>query len=267
MRYEDTPGTQEYGCAAVICTAVETESRSLRQVFGGGWSRVRVPGDSQRYYESTFMDKHGNGQLAITCQQDIMGMTAASVLATKAAMLFRPRYLIMCGIAAGICKDADQMYGDVLVPSTVWDYSTGKVVGPNESELHFGAVGFLPRPNPMYLDSELKKLMQELKKPNACEFHLHTGPLACGPSVMANEFAVDFQVRALYPSTVGLDMESYGVFLAASNALEPKPRALVVKSVCDYANEEKDDQYQTFAAFTASRFVEDLLCNHLDFDD
>ena len=62
-------------------------------------------------------------------------------------------------------------------------------------------------------------------------------------------------------------MESYGVFLAASNALEPKPRALVVKSVCDYANEEKDDQYQTFAAFTASRFVEDLLCNHLDFDD
>ena len=166
-------------------------------MFGGGWSRVRVPGDSQRYYESTFVDKHGNGQLAITCQQDIMGMTAASVLATKAAMLFRPRYLIMCGIAAGICKDADQMYGDVLVPSTVWDYSTGKVVGPDESELHFGAVGFLPRPNPMYLDSELKKLMQELKKPNACEFHLHTGPLACGPSVMANEFAVDFQVRAL----------------------------------------------------------------------
>ncbi|MBR3224014.1 MAG: hypothetical protein IKF78_01685 [Atopobiaceae bacterium] len=241
MRYEDTPDAQEYGCAAVICTAVEAESVSLRQIFGGGWSRIHVPGDTQRYYEATFVDKNGNGQLAITCQQDVMGMPAASVLATKATMLFRPRYLIMCGIAAGICKDADQMFGDVLVPSTAWDYSTGKVVGPDKSEIHFGSIGFLPRLHSLRLDPELKELMDELSKPDACEFHLQTDPLACGPSVMANEFAVDLHVRSLLPSTVGLGMESYGVFLAASNALEPRPKALAIKSVCDYADEEKND--------------------------
>lgn len=50
---------------------------------------------------------------------------------------------------------------------------------------------------------------------------------------MANEFVVNLTVRSLNPTTVGLDMESYSVFLAASKALEPRPKALVVKSICD----------------------------------
>ena len=256
-----------YGCAAVICTAVVTESQSLKQTFGGGWSRIHIPGDKQDYYETTFTDKHGRGQLAITCQQSIMGMTAASALATKATMLFRPRYLIMCGIAAGILKHTGQMYGDVLVPDVVWDYSTGKLVGPDESEIHYGDVGFLPRPQAMRLDPDLKSIVDRLCNSTECEFHVQSGPLACGTSVMANKTAVDMSVRLLSPSTVGLDMESYAIFHAASIALEPKPKAIVVKSICDYANEEKDDRYQSFAAFTASRFVEYLLTEEFEFDD
>lgn len=255
-----------YGCAAVICTAVVRESKSLKQTFGGGWNLIHVPGDSQQYYEATFVDKHGRGQLVVTCQQDIMGMAAASALATKATMLFRPRYLIMCGIAAGIRKDDGQLYGDVLVPDVVWDYTTGKFVGPDESEMKFGDIGFLPRPQIQYLDPELKELVNRLSEPNACEFHLHTGPLACGTTVMANEIAVDMSVRSLSPTTVGLDMESYAVFLSASNAIEPKPKPLVVKSICDYANAEKGDEYQAFAAYTASRFVEYLLANELEYE-
>ncbi|MBR3159577.1 MAG: hypothetical protein IKF14_10810 [Atopobiaceae bacterium] len=138
----------------------------------------------------------------------------------------------------------------------VWDYSTGKVVGPDEPEIRFGDVGFLPRPQAMHLDPKLKEVIDHLCEPGACEFRLQSGPLACGTSVMANEFVVNITVRSLNPTTVGLDMESYSVFLAASKALEPRPKALVVKSICDYANAEKDDQYQMFAAFTASRFVE-----------
>ncbi|MBR3160649.1 MAG: hypothetical protein IKF14_16300 [Atopobiaceae bacterium] len=56
---------------------------------------------------------------------------------------------------------------------------------------------------------------------------------------MANERAVNLGIKNLYPETVGLDMESYGIFFAASMAPDPKPKALVAKSVCDYGNEEK----------------------------
>lgn len=254
-----------YGCAAVICTAVETETQSLGQTFDGSWRLIRMSNDPQRYYGTNFSDKHGQMQRVITCQQDMMGMAAASALATKAIHTFRPRYLIMCGIAAGIGEVGKQIYGDVLVPDVVWDYSTGKVVGPNESEIRFGDVGFLPRPHSIALDPYLRDLVHRLCKPGACEFHLETGPLACGTSVMANESVVDKRVRALFPTTVGLDMESYSIFLAAAKASRPQPKALVVKSICDYANSEKSDQYQSFAAFTSSRFVEYLLTEELDF--
>lgn len=258
-------GNAEYECGAVICTAVEVESESIEQIFGGSWRQLRVPGDEQHYFETTFTDKHGRTQRVITCQQDMMGMSAASALATKATMLFRPRYLIMCGVAAGIRSENEQLYGDVLAPNVVWDYSTGKFVGPDESEIRFGDVGFLPRPQPMYLDLDLMTLMERLSESGACEFHVQTGPLACGTSVMANSSMVDSTVRSLNPATVGLDMESYSVFLAASHVPDPKPKALVVKSICDYANADKDDRFQAFAAFTASRFVEYLLTQELEF--
>ncbi len=254
-----------YGCAAVICTTTETETRSLMQTFGGTWVPLRRPHDHQRYFETSFIDKHGTEQWVLTCQQDIMGMAAASALATKVTLVFRPRYLIMCGIAAGISKIADQVYGDVLVPSEVWDYSTGKVVGPDEAELHFGGVGFLPRPQSKRIDPELKKLIDRLSVPGACEFHVQTGLLACGTSVMANQIAIDKRVHALEPTTMGLDMESYGIFLGAESASDPRPKALVIKSVCDYANELKSDEYQTLAAFTSSRFAEYLLTKELDY--
>ena len=39
-------------------------------------------------------------------------------------------------------------------------------------------------------------------------------------------------------------MESYGIFYAAANATHPKPKAIVIKSICDYADSKKSDQYQ-----------------------
>lgn len=265
MIHNNSFSAPDYKCAAVVCTAVETESASLLQTFDGSWTRLRMQGDAQRYYQTTFRDRFGKLQQVITCQQDVMGMASTSALATKAIFLFRPRYIIMSGIAAGIGAESEQLYGDVLIPDIVWDYSTGKYVGPNESEIRFGDVGFLPRPQSLYLDPDLKRIIERLSKPGACKFHVHMGPLACGTSVVANRTAVDARIRALYPATIGLDMESYSVFLAASKANNPKPKALVVKSICDYANNEKSDQYQRFASFTSSRFVEHLLIHELEF--
>ena len=254
-----------YGCAAVICTTTKTETKSLMQTFDGTWKALDRPHDQQRYYETTFVDKHGNKQWVVTCQQSIMGMAAAAALTTKATLVFRPRYLIMCGIAAGISRSGQQVYGDVLVPSVVWDYMTGKVVSADESDITFGGIGFLPRPQSRRIDPELKALIERLSKPGACEFHVQTGLLACGTYVMANKEAVDASVHALKPQTMGLDMESYGVFLGAESASDPRPKALVVKSVCDFANEQKSDEYQALAAYTSSRFAEYLLTKELEY--
>lgn len=246
-----------YETFVVILTATNIEEESIHDRFEG-WRLLRIPGDKQRYFE-TFLEINGEKKRLITARQEIMGMTATSALAMKATSNFVPKYLFMAGIAAGIKSESGQMYGDVLVPDTVWDYSTGKYVGPDESEIRFGDVGFLPRPTYLRTDASLMEIVKQTIDDPDNEFHVHVGPLACGTNVVANAKVVDKQVRALFPNTIGLDMESYGVYYAAHNAMRPRPKPLVIKSICDYANSEKDDRFQRFAAYTSSGYVKYLL--------
>lgn len=247
----------EYGCMAVILTAVEIESRSVRHLFDS-WKKIHIAGDLQEYYE-THISRDGKELRIITCQQSVMGMTAATLMAAKAVQAFRPKYLILCGIAAGIGKEAEQMYGDVIVPDMIWDYSTGKFVGREESEIRFGDVGFLPRPVMIDTDEEIIDIVKSTQGREDNEFHVHIGPMACGTYVMANREMVEKRVKSLFPRTVGLDMESYSVSYTAANITDPKPVAIVAKSICDFANSEKSDQYQRFAAYTSSGYVKYLL--------
>ena len=249
---------------AVILTAVEVETASIMSSFDG-WKRKKLPGDEQRYFEA-FLERDGQSYPIITAQQAVMGMTASSSLAMKAIYTFHPEYLIMSGIAAGTGEESLQMYGDVLVPDMIWDYSTGKYVGPDEAEIRFGDVGFLPRPVSIATDPELLTIIRDTIGAEDNEFHVHVGPLACGSSVVANSNMVDKQIKALFPHTIGLDMESYSVYYAAANACEPKPKAIVVKSICDFANSEKGDKFQRFAAYTSAGYVNYLLRKHLPVD-
>ena len=88
---------------------------------------------------------------------------------------------------------------------------------------------------------------------NQC--HVHIGPMACGTSVVANRDVLEKQVRSQLQGTVALDMESYAVAYAAEHAVEPRPVPLIIKSVCDYADAQKSDQYQKFAAFTSCEYA------------
>ena len=252
-----------YLSTAVILTAVEVETASIKKVFGQ-WSTINVEGDQQTYYETAATNTAGTEMRIITAQQKVMGMTACTMLACKAINLFRPKYLIMSGIAAGTSESFTHMYGDVIVPDITWDYTTGKYVGPDESEIRFGDIGFLPRPISIKTDSGVLEKVYAAQKSPDNEFQVHVGPMACGSCVVANEEVVERQIKALFPSTIGIDMESYSVCFAAENASDPKPLAIVAKSICDYANSEKDDRFQKFAAFNSASFINYLLINHLD---
>ena len=73
------------------------------------------------------------------------------------------------------------------------------------------------------------------------------------------------QVYSQYQHTAGLDMESYAVVYAANHSNDPKPIPIIVKSVCDFADSQKSDDYQRFAAYTSCGFVKDLLEKVLDY--
>ncbi len=163
------------------------------------------------------------------------------MLSGKLITHFRPEYLIMCGIAACIGQESEHFYGDIIIPDKVWDCSSGKFTAPGKPAITFGNIGFLPRPVALSLDDSILETVRKLE--GNCEFQFVIAPMACGSSVVANRAVVKRQIDSFMPETVGLDMESYGVFYAARNASHPRPKAIVIKGICDYADSEKTDKY------------------------
>jgi nucleoside phosphorylase len=250
--------TKTYDYYIALITVTETEEAGLRYIYDD-WKELLLDGDTQKYYETSF-ERDGKRLKVVTARQNEMGMTAAGVLTMKMIAAFRPKYVIMVGIAAGIAhrNAVDQVYGDVVVPNVVWDYSSGKFVAAHRASVTFGGLGYIPRPRSIKTDETMLEAVSRAMESNENEYHIHIGPMACGTTVVANSEIVEKQVHSQYGNTAALDMESYAVMYAVKEAPAPKPNALVIKSVCDYANEEKSDQYQKFAAFTSAQFTKFL---------
>ncbi len=243
---------------AAIITAVNVETDGVRHIFGE-WRRALVGDDGQEYFETEFVNG-GRVLHLVMAQQHEMGMTAAAALTVKLINAFEPKYILMPGIAAGICDDS--IYGDVLIPDVVWNYSNGKYVTVTENGE--ARVSFMPRPKALYLDGDIKSIVRRMADNHETEVHIITGPMACGSAVVSNSKVVDELVRKQFPDTVGLDMESYAVFYAAQNSGK-NAKPIVMKSICDYANDEKSDLYQKFAAYTSAECAKEMLEKFLPF--
>lgn len=252
--------TYQYGVALITATSMETAA--VMQMYD--WREINFDNDMQTYYETQFM-RDNTFYKVVTTQQNAMGMTAAAALSMKLIEHFRPRYLIAVGIAAGVAlKDVEeQIYGDVVVADEIWDYSTGKFVSPKESEIRYGNIGFLPRPAVIRMQSELRKYVETAAKSKENQCHVFIGTMATGSAVVANREILDKQIHSQFRHTAGLDMEAYGIAYAAENATAPRPAPIVIKSVSDFADSHKNDQYQKFAAYTSVEFARLLFEKYL----
>ena len=255
-----------YGCSAALLSVTDTEYSAVLHFHD--WEPFRMPGDDQPY-ERTSFTRGGREYSLIHAKIGEMGMTAAAACAMKIICTFRPRYLIMVGIAAGVALSdvAEQIYGDVIVPDVVWNYAVGKFVSPDTAYITYGDVGFLPRSTSVAIPERIMPYVRAAAASEENQCHVLIGPMACGSTVVANRSILEKQVHSQFKSTMGLDMESYAVVYAALHSADPKPVPLIVKSVCDYANSEKSDQYQKFAAYTSCEFAKLLYERFLPMED
>ena len=246
----------DYKSFAALIYVTDTEEEAVLRMFD--WKEKTFDNDSQLYRIADF---EKNGMQIIAARQDEMGMTASATLTMKLIEHFRPKYVIMPGIAAGAMDEADeeQMYGDVVLADMVWNYSNGKYVSKDKASIVFGEIGFLPRPTVVNVDKELLGYFEKAVKSVKNETHVHVGAMASGSTVVANKMILNQQVKSQFVSTKGLEMEGYGVAYAASRATKPQPKAIIAKSVCDFADSRKSDMYQKFAAYTSCEFVKLLI--------
>ena len=245
---------KEYNAFAALIYVTDVEESAVMRMYE--WTKLQFENDDQLYYRIEF-----NGKIIIAARQDEMGMTASATLTMKIIEHFRPKYIIMPGIAAGTLDESknEQLYGDVVIANMVWNYSNGKYVPKEEASIVFGEIGFKPRPTVVSIDSDLIPYFKKAINSVDNETYVHIGAIASGSAVVANKEILEQQVKGQFETTKALEMEGYGVAYAASHATKPRPKAIIAKSVCDFADSRKSDKFQKFAAFTSCEFVKLMI--------
>ena len=89
---------------------------------------------------------------------------------------------------------------------------------------------------------------------------LIVGELACGPDVRKDEYGETLVQLAGFRKTVAIDMESFTIMKTGRDENIP---TCVVKSVCDYGDNEKNDDYHSYAAQTSAAFVLFMIRDYL----
>lgn len=257
----------EYDIAFI--TAVDIEDRELSKQFTN-WTTLNISNDPT-IYQTTKIITDEKEIRVVKAMQNEMGMTSAAVLTSKLITNFRPKFVVMVGISAGINKEYN--LGDIIFASEMWNYSSGKYVLDDKDS----KIKLLPDPRYVQVEQSIieksrqnfDKILSDIQSNfnySKSILRIANGSLACGSAVVASEEVVKDYVLAHSRKTIGLDMESYGVGYACVNSQTIKPKFMVIKSICDFADESKNDSAHEYAAYTSSAFAKHFVLNYLDFD-
>ena len=250
---------------AILCALNQPELAALKKSFGGEsqWKTIDRNDLTHLFAETRIRTRAGTALRTVATTSTSMGLTGAAIAATHLILGFRPRLLVMPGIAAGT---KDGALGDILIADPSVDYASGKV------ELRNGVREFLPDPYPIPIDARLRNVLRDAARmaplleavrakwsgdhPSR-SLKLHVGALGAADQVINDPTKV-LEIRKNWRRLVGIEMETYAVYRAAHEAPSPKPMFLAMKSVCDFAD-KKSDNWQEYAAFTSSEFLYNLL--------
>lgn len=260
-------------CDVLLITAVPIETNSVVEL-SDAWEYVQIPEDPTVYRKTCFKKENSDDISIIHVQQSDMGMTVAAAITSKAILTFKPKIIVMVGIAGGLGNDVK--LGDIIVATDVWNYSSGKYVDVNDNN----EIKIVLNPDPKHLLMQVslkdkllaqnyEQILNDIKNsfynplPSKA-LNVHFGQMACGTAVVASQELVAKQVKAHSRKVLGLDMESYGVCYASSSTTTPEVPTLIIKSVSDFADKDKNDKAQEYASYTSARFAKYIIENILD---
>lgn len=189
-----------------------------------------------------------------------MGRSNAGVWAAGAIRKFRPRFILIVGIAGGI--EGVVSLGDVLVADQILDYELQKL---QEAGLQIRPEVYRADPRLLWgaqnLPAAAWQQAASEKRPDTDSPRCHIGPVASGDKVIADAAALA-PYRGLFPKLLGVEMEAGGVANAVYQSVV-SPGLLMIRGVSDLADAAKGSQkveaWRPYAAANAAAFAVALL--------
>lgn len=239
----------------ILCALKDPEFESLMQL-PWYWEEF-MPISDNVFVRKGFFYSNGKKITVAATHAQRMGMVTTAILSSYLINYFSPKVVAMVGICAGVKGKVN--IGDVVFADPAWDYQSGKIVRENDitkfsSAPHHIIPSQMVRTwaNVLSSDGNLQSHLKETVQGYENKIGLVIGPMATGSAVLADENAI-VEIKCQHRELVAIEMETYGLFSAAISSNRPQPLFFSMKSVCDFANSEKNDDYQLFASQASAR--------------
>jgi nucleoside phosphorylase len=200
--------------------------------------------------ETYFVGRFGELNAVMTkCRMGSAGPGSATLAADQAQRIWRPRAIIMVGIAFG--KDqTKQQYADVLVASEVIFYEQQRV-GVGEIIQR----GIIPPSNPTLLNRFDNAVGWNFIRPDGAKAACRLGPILSGEKLV-DDLEFKASLFRTFPQAIGGEMEGAGLCAAAIRSSVPW---ILVKAICDWGDGKKRNKHQPLAAAAAVSLVHHVL--------
>jgi nucleoside phosphorylase/CheY-like chemotaxis protein len=263
-----TDGSTFHSTLGIVVGLEGVELDSIK-ALDGSFEQVHVAHDPIRYFKGRFESATASLDVVVAAAPR-MGMPVSAVVATKLIESFRPRYLAMSGICAGV--KSKTKIGDILVADPCWDWGSGKITSTKS-----GKDEFLEAPYHWRLNTDLRNRIKDLADDQEFLDHLHAAwphrkpkaspgvkidAVATGGSVIGREAAMQ-AIRRQHKNLIGIEMEIYAVLMAGELASHPRPTCFAMKAVCDFGDEAKRDFAHRYAAYTSASFLKEFALRYL----
>lgn len=193
--------------------------------------------------------------LTVICTSFLgMGQINAALAVKDAVNYYKVSKVILTGICGGI--DREMKYGDIIISDQIVDYELAKIksddlqVRWNVYRSDFELVQGMRMFKSDSWSSYLKRVFPdfEYKKPN-----VYSGIVLSGNKVIANNEEIK-RFKKTWVKALAVEMEASGI-AAALYQMKNAPSFVMVKAICDFADSEKNDDWQEYAAYASAIFV------------
>lgn len=249
----------------LLVTALPEERDALLRRLPGFERVVPRKDDVHVYFRAQLPVVDGAGTYRIVVLPLLgMGRVNAATATAEAVKRWRPRHVVLVGIAGGVAARSVSL-GDLLISEQVVDYELQKLteqgievrwsVHKASRRLYAAALNVLG-------DAWTKGI--EVKRPAEGAPRIHLGPIASGDKVVAVERVLT-EYRNVWPTLIGVEMEAAGV-ASACFAAARQPEFFMVRGVSDLADAQKNTpavaEYRAYACDVAASYTVELLKSH-----
>jgi Flp pilus assembly protein TadD/nucleoside phosphorylase len=244
----------------VIITALEEERDAVLSKLRGSRPLDKGEKDIHTFYSarvSTSRRDKSKYQVIVTSLLN-MGPITATAQTVAVVSRWRPRYVLLVGIACGI--QGEVCHGDVLIASQVADYTLGKQLEGRRQirwEVFPCGASLLDSANNVRADWQ-KRI--GVARPSDGSPARHKGVIASGGDVIYDDKIIATYSES-WPKLIGIEMESGGVAAGVHQTPE-RPEFLMIKSVSDFGKDKHDPlvkPWRAYACHSAAAFTISLI--------